>query len=81
MRQGKQVVWFGGILSAEIYISTDIPHEFVLSPDLYTLYRNDLTRYDNAIFVKYSDDTEIVDVENSIPHYLAEVDIHMMVPR
>ena len=45
-----------------------------LSPVLFTLYTNDCTGTENTIFIKYSDDTAIVDLSNSIPHYIEEVD-------
>ena len=41
---------------------------------LFTLYTNDCTGTENTIFIKYSDDTAIVDLSNSIPHYIEEVD-------
>ena len=39
----------------------------------FTLYTNDYTRTENTILIKYSDDTVIVDLSNSIPQYMAEV--------
>ena len=39
-------------------------------PVLFTLYTNDCTGTENTIFIKYSDDTVIVDLSNSIPHYI-----------
>ena len=45
-----------------------------MSPVLLTLYTNDCTGTENTIFIKYSDDTAIVDLSNSIPHYIEEVD-------
>ena len=41
---------------------------------LFSLYTNDYTGTENTIFIKYSDDTAIVDLSNSIPHYIEEVD-------
>ena len=46
----------------------------VLSPVLFTLCTNDGTGTENTIFIKYSDDTAIVDLSNSIPHYIEEVE-------
>ena len=69
----KQFVRFKGVLSGERSISTGVPQGCVLSPVLFTLYTNDCTRTENTIFIKYSDDTAIVDLSNSIPHYIEEV--------
>ena len=41
-----------------------------MSPVLFKLYTNDCTGTEN----KYSDDTAIVDLSNSIPHYIEEVE-------
>ena len=35
------------------------------------------TGTENTIFIKYSDKTAIVDLSNSIPHYIAEVEIFL----
>ena len=70
----KQFVRFKGVLSGERSISTGVPQGCVLSPVLFTLYTNDCTGTENTIFIKYSDDTAIVDLSNSIPHYIEEVD-------
>ena len=45
-----------------------------LSPVLFTVHTSDCTGSENTIFVKYSDDTVIVELSNSIPHYLADVE-------
>ena len=45
-----------------------------MSPVLFTLYTNDCTGTENTIFIKYSDDTAIVDLSNSIQHYIEEVE-------
>ena len=70
----KQFVRFKGVLSGERSISTGVPQGCVLSPVLFTLYTNDCTGTENTIFIKYSDETAIVDLSNSIPHYIEEVD-------
>ena len=70
----KQFVRFKGVLYGERSISTGVPQGCVLSPVLFTLYTNDCTGTENTIFIKYSDDTAIVDLSNSIPHYIEEVD-------
>ena len=70
----KQLVRFKGVLSGERSISTGVPQGCVLSPVLFTLYTNDCTGTENTIFIKYSDDTTIVDLSNSIPHYIEEVE-------
>ena len=62
------------MLSGERSISTGVPHGCVLSPVVFTLYTNDCTGTENTTFVKYSDDTAIVDLSNSIPHYNEEVE-------
>ena len=62
------------MLSGERFISTGLPQGCILSPVLFTLYTNDCTGTENTIFIKYSDDTAIVDWSNSIPHYLEEVE-------
>ena len=62
------------MLSGERSISTGVPQGCVLSPVLFTLYTNDCTRTENTIFIKYSDDTAIVDLSSSIPHYIEEVE-------
>ena len=69
----KQFVRSKGVLSGERSISTGVPQGCVLSPVLFTLYTNDCTGTENTIFIKYSDDTAIVDLSNSIPHYMDEV--------
>ena len=61
------------MLSGKRSISTGVPQGCVLSPVLFTLYTNDCTGTENTIFVKY-DDTAIVDLSNSIPHYIEEVE-------
>ena len=58
----KQFVRFKGVLSGERSISTGVPQGCVLSPVLFTLYTNDCTGTENTIFIKYSDDTAIVDL-------------------
>ena len=58
------------MLSGEQSISTGVPQGCALSPVLFTLYTNDCTGTENTIFVKYSDDTAIIDLSNSIPHYI-----------
>ena len=68
----KQFVRLKGVSSGERSIFTDVPQGCVLSPDLFTLYTNDCTGTENTIFIKYSD-TAIVDLSNSIPHYVEEV--------
>ena len=55
-------------------MSTGIPCGYVLSRILFTLSTNDSTGTENTIFMKYSDVTAIVDLSNSIPHYMAEVE-------
>ena len=65
------------MLSGERSISTGVPQGCVLSPVLLTLYTNDCTGTENTIFIKYSDDTVIVDFSNSIPHYTKEVEKFM----
>ena len=45
-----------------------------MSPVHFTLCANDCTATKNTILIKYSDDTAIVYLSNSIPHYIAEVD-------
>ena len=50
------------VLSGERSISTGVPQGCVLSPVLFTLYTNDCTGTENTIFIKYSDDTAIVDL-------------------
>ena len=62
------------MLSGERSISTGVPQRYLLSPVLFILYTNDCTGTENTIFIKYSDDTEIVDLSNSIPHYIEEVE-------
>ena len=57
----KQFVRFKGVLSGERSISTGVPQGYVLSPVLFTLYTNYCTGTENTIFIKYSDDTAIVD--------------------
>ena len=57
----KRFVRFKGVLSGERSISTDVPQGCALSPVLLTLYTNDCTGTENTIFIKYSDDTAIVD--------------------
>ena len=73
MSHRKQFVRFKGVLSGERSISTGVP-QGCLSPVLFTLYTNDSTGTGNTIFIKYSDDTAIVDSSNSTPHYIEEVE-------
>ena len=61
-------------ISGERCISTGVPQGCVLSPVLFTLYTNDCTETENTIFMKCLDDTAIVDLSNSIPHYIEEVE-------
>ena len=70
----KQFVRFKGVLSGERSISTVVPQGCALSPVLFTLYTNDCTGTENTMFIKYSDDTAIVDLSNSIPNYIEEVE-------
>ena len=70
----KQFLRFKGMLPGERSISTGVPKGCVLSPVLFTLYTNDCTGTEYTIFIKYSDDTAIVDLSNSIPHYIEEVE-------
>ena len=72
----KQFVRFKGVLSGERSCSTGVPQGCALSHVLLTLYTNDCTGTENTIFIKYSDDTAIVDLSNSIPHYIAEFERH-----
>ena len=65
---------FKGVLSRERSIYTGVPQGCVLSPVLFTLHTNDCTGTENTIFIKCSDDTAIVDLSNSIPHYIEEVE-------
>ena len=44
-----------------------------MSTVLFTLYTNDCTGTENTIFIKYSDDTAIVDLSSFIPHYTDKV--------
>ena len=62
------------MLSGERSISTGVPQGCILSPVLFTLYTNDCAGTENTIFIKYSDDTAIVDLSNSMPHYIEEVE-------
>ena len=65
----KQFDRLKGVLSEERQISTCAPQGCVLSPVLFTLYANDCTGTENNIFIKYSDDTAIVDLSNP-PHII-----------
>ena len=67
----KQFVRFIGVLSGERSISTVVPQECVLSYIIFTLYTNHCTGTENTIYIEYSDDIAIVDLSNSIPHYIA----------
>ena len=69
----KQFVRYKGVLSGERSIYTGLPQGCVLSPVLFNLCTNDCTGTENTIFMEYSDDTAIVDLSNSIPHYIEEV--------
>ena len=71
----KQSVLFKGLLSGKRSISTGVPQGCILSPVLFTLYTNYCTGTENTTLIKYSDDSAIVDLSNSIPHYMAEVEI------
>ena len=71
--QRKQFDRFKGVLSGERSISTGVP-QCALSPVPFTLHSNDCTETENTIFMKYSDDTATVDLSNSTPHYMVEVD-------
>ena len=70
----KQFVRLKGVLPRERSISTGVLQGYVLSPVLLTLHTNDCTGTENTIFIEYSEDTAIVDLSNSIPHYMAEVE-------
>ena len=70
----KQLVRSKGVLSGERSISTGVPQRYVLSPVLFTLHTSDCTGTENTTFIEYSDDTAIVDLSNSIPYYIAEVE-------
>ena len=69
----KQFVRFNGVLSGGQSISTGVPQGFFFSHVLFTLY-TDCTGTENTTFIEYSDNTAIVDLSNSIPHYIAEVE-------
>ena len=70
----KQFVRSKGVLSGERSISPGVPQRCLLSPVLFILYTNDCAGTENNIFMKYSDDTAIVDLSNSIPHYIEEAE-------
>ena len=69
----KQFVRFKGVSYGERSISTGVPQGYVLYPVLFTLY-TECTGTENTIFIKYSDDTAIVDLSNSILRYIEEID-------
>ena len=65
------------MLSGEHSISTGVLQGCILSHVLFTLYTNDCNGTENTIFVQYFDSTAIVDLSNSIPHYMEEVERFM----
>ena len=50
-----------------------VPQECVLYPVLFALNTNDCTGNENTTSMNRSDDTAIVDLSNSIPHYMEEI--------
>ena len=61
-----QTVRFNGSYSSNRSVSTGAPQGTVISPVLFTLYTDDCRSPDpDMLFIKYSDDTVIVDTTNS----------------
>ena len=62
----QQTVRFNGSYSSKKTVSTGAPQGSVISPVLFTLYTDDCSSSDpEMLFIKYSDDTVIVDTTNS----------------
>jgi len=68
-----QEVRFNNAISDVKATSTGAPQGTVLSPILFTLYTNDCTGPEHTPFIKYSDDTALLDLSNSDVVYNEQV--------
>ena len=68
-----QSVRFQSVLSAPLGTSTGAPQGTVLAPVLFTLYTNDCVGTKTTPFIKYSDDTALVDLSDDDTTYFNEV--------
>lgn len=69
-----QCVRVNNLMSSVVTTSVGNPQECVVSPVLYILFTNDCTSSnDRTHYVKFADDTGVVDLSNSDADYFAEV--------
>ena len=69
----KQCVRFQSASSSSLGTSTGAPQGTVLAPELFTLYTNNCRGTNITPFIKYSDDTALVDLSDDDTSYFDEV--------
>ena len=70
----SQTIRHQAVLSSSHSIATGSPQGTVISPIIFTIYINDCTGTDTTPIIKYSDDSAMEDLSNSVSVYFAEVE-------